>query len=61
MYVIKCTSKPRQYVAAPGSLKSYTADLHKAQIFSTREHAEANRCPENEIVLSIDQVLKPNK
>lgn len=49
-YVIKRTDQGGGYVAPPGSRKSYTPRLQSARVFSTREEAERNRCPGNEVV-----------
>lgn len=38
------------FVAYPGSASAYTRDILKARVFSTREAAEAERCPENESI-----------
>lgn len=43
-----------EYVARPGSEQSYTDDIRQAQIFKTRDEANANRCPENEYVFSLE-------
>jgi len=46
-----------KYVALPGSHHSYTAKLEDARIFPTRQAADNDRCPENEIVRPIGDVL----
>ena len=38
------------YVAPPGSPKSYVTK-EKARVFRTRAEAEANRCPDNEVIV----------
>jgi len=47
-----------KYVARPGSEHSYTTDLTKALIFTTREAAEADRCVGNELVVAVDHLLQ---
>lgn len=47
-----------KYVAMPGSEKSYTNRLEEAQTFSTREKAEASRCPENETVKAVADLTR---
>jgi len=56
MYVIQ--RDDGKFVTRPGSEKSYTSDLQKARTFATKEKAEAERCPENERVVSLDQLLQ---
>lgn len=46
-----------KYVARPGSEHSYTSKLESAAIFRTREQAELNRCPENEHIRSVSEIL----
>lgn len=52
-YLLKRTDQPgkAQYVAPPGSPQSYVTRA-KARVFTRRAEAEAERCVENEIVLS---------
>jgi hypothetical protein len=38
------------WVAPAGSQKSYTGSPQKARVFETLADAEANRCPDNEII-----------
>ena len=45
------------YVAQPGSKSSYTFVISHARIFRTEEEAEAERCPENEIVVPLASVI----
>lgn len=61
-YVIKRTDQGGGYVAPPGSRASYTPYLQSAQVFSTREEAERNRCPGNEVVLPVEEaMLRPER
>lgn len=46
-----------KYVALPGSINSYTRYLQHARTFPTREAAEAEVCPGNERVLSIQEAM----
>lgn len=52
-YLLKRTDQPgkAQYVAPPGSPRSYVTRA-KARVFATRDEAEAERCVQNEIILS---------
>ena len=61
MYILKRTDQGGGYVSVSGSKSSYTHNLERAQIFRTKEHAEANRCPENEMVLNVNDILQPNR
>lgn len=45
------------FVAPPGQKRSYTDKLQHARTFTTRESAEAERCPENEQVRRIDDLF----
>jgi hypothetical protein len=47
-----------KFVTPPGQHKSYTTDLTKARVFPSREAAEADRCPENEQVVAIDNLFR---
>ena len=55
MFVIVRTDG--QYVTPPGSEKSYTTDLTKAQTFRTIEDAERNRCVGNERAVSVSSLM----
>lgn len=57
MYVIKRTDQGGGYLAAPGSAHSYTKNLERARIFATRDAAERERCPENEVVKALESCL----
>lgn len=50
-FLIKRTDQGGGYVAPPGSVKSYTRRKDRAQRFPTRQAAEAERCPGNEIIV----------
>jgi|15BtaG_2_1085339.scaffolds.fasta_scaffold00099_34 hypothetical protein len=60
MYVIKRTDQGGGYLAKDGTAGAYTADFAKAKVFSTRVSAEADRCIENEIVVSVESVFNSN-
>lgn len=55
-YVIKRTPDGA-YVARRGSASSYTRVLQHARAFSTREAAEADRCPDNEVIVPLSNEL----
>ena len=57
-YVLNRTDQGRGYVTPAGSPGSYTAKLQDARLFPTREAAEAERCVENEIVVSAHTELR---
>ncbi len=58
MYVIVVTDRHhRMYVAKPGSAKSCTNKLERARTFSTREEADKNRCPQNEVIVPVSAIL----
>lgn len=46
------------FVAQPGGKASYTPYLQRAQFFRTREEAEAQRCPGNELVVDLDSIIE---
>lgn len=54
MYVIV---GPKGYVAKPGHITSYVKDVRLARKFETIEHAERNRCPENERIVDLEREL----
>lgn len=56
MYVLVRTDG--MYVARGGTVSSYTARLQEARIFASREAAERERCPENERVVDVYDVLR---
>tara|TARA_R110000824_G_C14848812_1_gene639850 strand:+ start:54 stop:239 length:186 start_codon:yes stop_codon:yes gene_type:complete len=53
MYIIERIDQKRGYVAPEGSDRTYVHDARHAKIFATREDAEKNRCPENEVLVRI--------
>lgn len=56
-YVIRRTDQGGGFVSRPGSEKSYTRNLENARIFKTRGEAEADRCPGNEVVVDLADLL----
>lgn len=61
MYVIQRTDQGGGFVAKEGSAASYTHNLQKARIFSTRERAQAQCCPGNEIPIAVANLLIPEE
>ncbi len=59
-YVIKRTDQGGGWVTPAGSAASYTHRLQDARTFSTKEAAEHERCPENEVVL-VREILEMQK
>jgi hypothetical protein len=57
IYVIHKTDRKSGFVAKPGSKYSYTRVLQQARTWPTKEQAEEDLCPDNEEVLSIEEVL----
>ena len=57
MFVLERTDQGGGFVAKPGHKASYTHKLVNAQKFRTREEAEANGCPGNEIAQDLERVL----
>lgn len=55
MYVLKRTDG--YFVAKEGCRNSYTKFLQKARIFQYKESAQANRCIENEYIVSLDEII----
>jgi hypothetical protein len=60
MYVLKRISDGK-YVAKPGRKHSYTTSLECAQLFQTVYDAERSRCIENEIYVSLNEILQYNE
>lgn len=57
MYVIERTDQGGGFLTVRGSSSSYTKDLRQARTFHRREDAMKERCPGNEVVRSIDELL----
>lgn len=60
MYVLRRTSDGK-FVADTQKSRdgsSYTRDLLQARIFDTREQADRDRCPGNEVVCQVESLLK---
>jgi hypothetical protein len=57
MFVIVNT-ETHKYVARRGSEHSYTTRLENAETFRTRDAAEKDRCPGNEIVVDVNDLLQ---
>mgnify|MGYP001576708874 CR=1 FL=1 len=57
-YIILRTDRGGAYVSRQGSTHSYTTRLQYARTFATREEAEANRCPDNEMVLRLEVAVQ---
>ena len=53
MYIIRRINSWGGYVAPEGSVRSYVVSKHQARRFATREAAEKDRCPINEVVEKI--------
>lgn len=60
MWVIK-RREDGKYVAKPGSSSSYTQYLQCAQAFETKEKADGSKCPENEYIINVDDILWRNQ
>lgn len=59
MFVIK-RLPDGAYAAPPGEQHSYTKQLQRARTFGTREAAERELCPENEVVVEVStEMPKP--
>jgi len=59
MYVIRRTDQGGGYVArSPVQGASYTPRLQDARVFSSREAAEVERCLGNEVVVSVDEIMR---
>lgn len=57
IYVIKRTDQGGGWLAMRGSRASYTRYLHRARVFHSRDEALGERCPDNEIVQSIEEAM----
>lgn len=45
------------YVAKPGRDKSYTPRLEHADVFKSREQAQAHRCVDSERIVAVADIL----
>ena len=61
LYVIRRTDQGGGWVSQSGSKCSYTLALQTARVWQTREAAERQRCPGNEVVESVEQVLADHR
>lgn len=61
MYVICRTDQGGGYLKNPRLVTKscWTFDLAKARIFPTYESADRERCPENERVVAVADILQP--
>lgn len=57
MYLIKRVDSGGGYVSKPGSEKSYTRSIERAKTFASRKEAEGDLCVENEVVVSLREIL----
>jgi len=57
MYLLKRIEDGR-FVAKRGMANSYTFDITDIRIFATRKAAELNRCVENEVIVSLEDMMK---
>jgi len=60
-YVIKRTDQGGGYLGHdPGNTgETWVRDLSKARRFPTEEAADEERCPQNEVVVPVESLLKP--
>ncbi len=58
MYVIERTDQGGGFAMPPGQEASYTHDLRLARTFTTREQAQIECCPDNEIPRSVESLLR---
>lgn len=57
MYVIVKVGT-REFVAKPGSAKSYTRNVFEARLFESEEQAKKDICPVNERAVRLETLLK---
>ncbi len=57
MFIIKRTDQGGGFVAKPGNGASYTFHLARARKYQTIEEAKADLCPENEVIIDLEQLL----
>lgn len=58
MFIIRRTDQREGWVTPPGSARSYTQNCLEARRFRTREEAEAERCPENEVIENLHEIIR---
>ncbi len=54
-YVLRRTDQGGGYVAPAGSRNAYTRDRRNARVYRTRADAEADRCPDNEVIEHLNE------
>jgi hypothetical protein len=60
MWVLMRTDQGGGYLAGPGQPDSYTKQLEGARTFYSKEAAEAEACPDNEVAVRVeDRLLRP--
>ena len=55
-YVIKRTDQGGEYVSKPGNKSSYTNSIRNMRKYTTKEEAESDKCPGNEVVIPLDSL-----
>jgi len=58
MYVIKRTDQGGGYLSEPGSKNAYTFSVNQVRLFPTKEAAELEKCPDNEVVLPASECFR---
>lgn len=56
-FVLQRTDQGGGFVAQDGSGQTYTHSIRLAKKYSTREAADADRCPDNEVVVDVLELL----
>jgi len=56
-FIIERTDQGGGMVAVPGSKHSYTNKLSEAWKFTSRELADRQRCPDNEVVVNLFDLI----
>lgn len=54
-WVLKRTDSWGGWVAQPGSASSYTGSLQHARRYPSKEAAERDRCPDNEVAQRLEE------
>ena len=60
MYAIQRVNSNQYYVAIPGYKFAYTNHIDYIWFFISKEGAEKNRCPDNEIVVDVSNKIINN-